>query len=647
MTGTNDLPNTAYADSVVVNYQGSTRKMPLDGLVGRVYDKTGVNFESLTVAASDNRALAAGTTVNVLAEGLTMRVLGAGDPRPHLTTAGGVKLAVEKWDRDDRGALAQIGRLAQNGQPVRIACFGDSTVFGPPADTNHRWPEYLGVVLRTMTGSPSVATYNCGVSNQKIIDWWAFDNFQAQVAGPYPLSQYVMVDFGLNDIKTDVSPAWDPVLFKARYIYLLNMIRMSGRIPIIMTPLMISGAPIRPNPLIQGELMNTVREIATEARVDLVDFNLCLQDWQANRRDQLRIAEYQTDGTHGSNELYVILAGFIGREIFRSRVIDVSHGTRLGPHNASYAPEVAVTFNRYRNNGFGLTAELVAAGDVGSAAVIWVWSDRARKAVYISPDRSIISGASPAAVYASWPGTEYTTGVNVNFGTAASDTTDRPAENHIFVANLPYGLSWLRLRCPAAGTYEFGGFLIVDQFDPVSVAAYSTEATALELFLPDYSDSRPEVVPRFAGATASTNLAMIGDIPVGWGVVVGTQYLYNDTVGPGLVRRKQSIVVLRTATGCDILRVISSTSGIVKSSIKTSGAGAWAGQITIHCHTDGPGNLQITVRANGTLIAAHNSGGGGVIMSPYGRMGGLYRDPALVTDPVGRQAVATLVPMPM
>lgn len=154
-------------------------------------------------------------------------------------------------------------------------------------------------------------------------------------------------------------------------------------------------------------------------------------------------------------------------------------------------------------------------------------------------------------------------------------------------------------------------------------------------------------MPRFVGATSITSLALSGDIPVGWGVVIGTQYVYNETVGPSVARRKQSIVVQRTSSGADILRVISSTSGVVKSSIKTAGTGAWAGQITIHCETDGSGNAQIVVRANGTIIARHTNTGSAAFMSPYGRLGGLFRDPALVTDPVGRQAEATLVPMPM
>ena len=597
--------------------------------------------------ANTDTGTGVGTLFMTRQEGAVMRVLDPADTRPHLVTAGGVKLAVERWERDDRGALAQIGRRAQAGEAMRIACYGDSTVFGPPADGLHRWPEYLGTILRTMTGSASIATYNCGVSNTKVIDWWAFDNFAALVTTPYPLSEYVMIDFGLNDIKDDGVPGWNPALFKARYLYLINQVRLSGRIPILMTPLLISGTPIRPNQLMQGQLLNTVKEVAEEAKVDLVDFNACMQSWQANRRDQLRIGEYQTDGTHGSNELYVILAGYVAREIFRSRVIDVSHGSRLGPHNAAFSSDVAVTINRNRNNAFGMTAELVSTGDVGSAAAIWVWNDRARKAVYVSPDRSIISGSTAPAVYANWPGTEYNAGVSVSFGAAGTDTTDRPAENHVFVADLPYGLSWLRFRTPAAGTYDFGSFLIVDQFDPVSVSAYSTEGSALQLFLPDYWDSRPEVVPRFVGATSITTLALSGDIPVGWGVVIGTQYVYNETVGPSTVRRKQSIVVQRTATGCDILRVISSTSGVVKSSIKSAGTGAWAGQITIHCDTDGSGNAQIVVRANGTIIARHTNTGSSPFMSPYGRLGGLYRDPALVTDPVGRQATATLVPMPM
>lgn len=597
--------------------------------------------------ANTDTGTGVGTLFMTRQEGAVMRVLDPSDTRPHLVTAGGVKMAVERWDRDDRGALAQIGLKAQAGEAVRIAVMGDSTAVGGPPDVvqpYNNWPTRMGSILRAMMGGGStLVTYNCGSNGKKVIDWWAWDNFQAMVETPYPLAEYVMLGFGLNDIKSDEAPAWDPTLFKQRYAYLINRIRLSGRIPILVAPILISAAAIRPNLLIQGQLLNAVRELADEIKVDLIDFNKAMQDWQRDRTDQYRIAEYQPDGTHPTDDVYVFLAGYACREIMRHLVIDVSHGSRLGPHNARYAPGVTVAYNRTMNNAWGFSARLTAVGDVTDAAGIWVWSDRARKVVYVSPDRSVVSGGGMAAVYSGWHGGDHTDGVMVDFGAAASGTVDRPAENHLYVADLRVGLSWLRFRTPAAGVFEFGGWLILDKFAPASVSAYSTEATAKELFLPEFHDSRPEVVAYRPGGVV---LALDGSIPVGWGVVIGTQYVFDGTAGPGIVRRKQSIVVLRTATGADILRVVSSVNGVIPYSIKTSGSGPWAGLITIQCNVSG-GNAQVIVRADGTIIANYTSGGTGEFRSPYGRLGGLYRDPALVTDPVGRQAVATLVPMPV
>lgn len=600
---------------------------------------------ALTYAGTGPGRLNSGNLILTRKENAVFRVLGSGATNHSVQTSATtpVKLAVVDWPQDDRGALARIGLQAQNGEDVRIVCYGDSSVLGTDGVTEayNNWPNRLGSILRVITGNAAVTTFNAGSGGKKIIDYWARDNFGPSVDTPYPNAQYVFICFGLNDIKTDTAPIWNPDLFKQRYAELLWQVRLSGRVPVIVTPWLISAAPLRPNPLIQAALLNAVREVAVEQRVDLVDTNAMLAAWQRDRRDQYRLADVQTDGTHFNDTVHILLAQYIVREIFRHRVIEVAHGSRLGPHNAAYSAEVAVSYNDLMNNHAGFSARLVATGNVNVANEIWVWSDRARRAVYVSPDRSVVAGSNPAYAYVGTAGTATEIGKEVNFGVASSPTTERPAENHLYVAELPFGLSRLRFRCGGAGTFEFGGWLIVDQFDPVSVSAYSV-ATAREIFLPDFWWARPEIVPRLVGAA---NLLLNGAIPVGWGCVIGTQHVFHDVGDTGPSRRCQSIVVLRTATGADILRVLHGVGGVFSvASIKTSGSGAWAGLISIHCTTEaGTDNLQIQVRADGQVIAVHNSGGTGAIMSPYGVLGGLYRDNTLVTDPAGRQAHATLI----
>lgn len=544
----------------------------------------------------------------------------------------------------DRGALAEIGRRAQAGEAVRIACYGDSTVLGADGVivASNNWPARLGVILRAMTGKSDITIYNCGSGGKKIIDCWARDNYEPEVIGKYPQTEYVMINFGLNDVKTYEAPVWDADLYIARYIELLQQVRASGRTPIMLTPFMVSAAPIRPNKLIQGELMNAVREVAERHGVDLIDTNAMMQAWQRDRTDQYRMADVQADGTHGNDDVQIAVAQHVARAIFDHRVIDVSHGSRLGPHNASYSDDVTVAYNYNMSNAWGYSAQLTAAENVPIAAEIWVWSDRARRAVYVSPDRSVVSGADSAYVYVGPAGRADEPGAKVDFGLAVSPT-DRPAENHLYVADLPFGLSRLRFRCGGAGVFEFGGWLIVDQFDPVSVSAYSVSPDR-QLFLPGFADSRPEVM---AFRTPIASLALDGDIPVGWGVVVGTQYVFQDGADTGPSRRKQSVVVQRTDSGADILLVRSGNSGVFAvQSVKTSGSGAWVPPISIHADVaTETGNAVIHVRSAGQIIAQHNSGGTGDFVSPYGRLGGLYRDPAMVTDPVGRPAYATLIPM--
>ena len=601
---------------------------------------------ALTYSGSGPGRVNAGDLIMTRKENAVFRVLGSGATNQSLQTSAGtpVKLAVAWWAQDDRGALARIGLMAQNGADVRMVCYGDSSVLGTDGVTEayNNWPNRLGSILRVMSANENVFTFNAGSGGKKLIDYWARDNFSSMVDTPYPAAQFVFICFGLNDIKSDTAPVWNPDLFKQRYAELLWQVRLSGRVPIMVTPWLISAAPIRPNPLIQAQLLNAVREVATEQRVDLVDTNAMFAAWQRDRKDQYRLADVQSDGTHFNDTAHILLAQFIAREIYRHRVLDVAHGSRLGPHNAAWSSEVTVSYNDLMNNHWGYSARLVAAGNVNVANEIWVWSDRARRAVYVSPDRSVVSGGNPAYAYVGTAGTSTELGKEVNFGAAASPATERPAENHLYVSELPFGLSRLRFRCGGAGTFEFGGWLVVDAFDPVSVSAYSV-ATTREVFLPDFWWARPEVVPCLPG---SLNLLLNGNLPVGWGAVISSQYVYHDVGDTGPSRRCQSIVAMRTATGADILRVLHGAGGVFSvTSIKTSGSGAWTGQISIHCTTEaGTGNLMIQVRADGQTIAVHNSGGSGAIMSPYGILGGLYRDNTAVTDPAGRQAHATLIP---
>ncbi len=626
------------------------------GLAKEALETTRLYFNSIAELQSDTslgysagHVVSIDDLVSIRDDGTIFRVLGAGDTRPHIETSGGVKLAVVRWGGDDRGALAQIGSRSQFGEAVRIACYGDSSVANNQVvESFNPWPQRLGSILRSVTGNADVLTYNNGTGGQKVIDWWAFDNYQTNVVGANSEAQYVFVCFGLNDVRIiDNNPAWNPDLYKERYAYHLNQIRVSGRIPVLVTPWLISAAPVRPNPIVQGDLLNAVRELAEEQRVALIDTNDFLQAWQRDRTDQFRIGDAQPDGTHYLDDANILIAQYMVREIFKDRIVDVSHGSKLGPQNVSYSSDVALSYNYLANNAFGYTAILDAAGAVANACEVFVWSDRARKAVYVSPNKSVVSGGSQAMAYVDKLGTPAGEGggnATVNFGNSGNDTDNVPCENHLYVSDLPFGLSRLRFRCAGAGVYEFGSWLVVDRFDPVSVAAYSTHSTDRQLFLPDFADSRPEVVPSFP---VWTNLAVIGDIPVGWGVVIGTQYVYDDTADYGPTRRKQSIVALRTSTGAQIRRVLSGASGVFAATdITTSGSGAWAGLITIHCTTDGGGNAQILVRANGQVIANHTNSGSDPLMSPYGRLGGLYRDPALVTDPDGRVACATVVPMP-
>ena len=608
-------------------------------------------FDTITDLSLDNVLTYSGTGagrvdpgdyVLTRAENAVFRVLVSTATDHSLATLGGVKLAVEYWPQDDRGALAEIGLRGQNGAEVKIACYGDSSTLGVDGviESFNNWPNRLGSILRSMTGTAGIATYNCGSGGKKIIDYWARDNYASMVTTPYPQTEYVIICFGLNDVKTDVPPEWDIDLYRQRYAELIWQVRLGGRTPIMMTPWTISAAPIRPHELIQGELLNAVKQIAIDHKCDLIDTNAMLQGWHKTRRDNYRVGELQADGTHYSDEAHINIAQFIAKEIFSHRVIDVKHGDRLGPNNAEYDAGVTVAYNYFMNNSHGFSAQLTATGIVNNAAGVWIWSDRQRRAIYVSPERGIVSGTPATEVYVNNVGKGTSDGRALNFGVAGAVTASRPAENHFYVAEIPFGLSRLRVDIEGAGTFEFGGWLVIDQLDTVDFTAYGASFSGDAIFLPQFNDSNPVVFPRTSSlAWMSIDWSLM---PVGWGAVIGSQYVFNTTSAPVTTRRMQSIVVMRTNTGtADIVRVVHEGSTIVsKTSIRTSGTGTWAGHISVHATTEaGTGNVLIQVRADGTVIATHNSGGTGDFMSVYGRVGGLFRDNTMASAGAdGRQA---------
>jgi lysophospholipase L1-like esterase len=601
-------------------------------------------FESLAALQADTNLTYSGTgpyRVNVgdlliaRKENAVLRVVGSGATDHSLDNNNGtpVKFAIEYWPQDDRGALEEIGLRGQNGAAVKIACYGDSSTLGQDqvVENFNNWPNRLGSILRTMTGNTEIGTYNCGSGGKKLIDYWARDNYASTVIGAYPLTEYVILCFGLNDVKTDVSPVWNVDLFRQRYAELIWQVRLSGRTPIIMTPWPISATAIRPVGLIQGQLLNAVKQVANDHMCDLLDTNAMLQHWHKTRRDIYRVGDLQPDGTHYSDEAHIDIAQMIVRDIFRHRVIDVAHGDRLGPNNAEWASGVTVAYNYNMNNSHGFSAQLTSTGSVSSAAGIWIWSDRVRKAIYVSPDRSIVSGSPAPAVYVNNVGKGTSDGRAIDFGVAATDTVNRPAENHFFVADIPVGLSRLRFDMGGAGVAEFGGWLIVDDFNGFSFGVYGAASFSADaIFLPAQHDSNPCVFPR--GASLSWMSIDWSMLPVGWGWVVGSQYVYATTTpatdyGPN--RRMQSIVVLRAAAGAaDILRVIHEGATIIsKTSIKTGGTGTWTGHIAVHALAQsGSNDVLLQVRSEGAIIASHDSDATGFFMSPYGRIGGLFRD---------------------
>uniref|UniRef100_UPI00404876D9 SGNH/GDSL hydrolase family protein n=1 Tax=Yoonia sp. TaxID=2212373 RepID=UPI00404876D9 len=542
---------------------------------------------------------------------------------------------------NDIGALKDLSRRISGGETVYVTAYGDSSVLGTDGvtETYNNWPNRLGSILRTMTGNANIATYNAGSGGKKVIDDWAIDNLAASVTTPFPNTEYLMICFGLNDIKVDL-PGWNQNLYRTKYSELIAAVRAAGIKPIMVTSNITAGADIRPNKLMQGELLAVQRQIALDNRVDLIDPNEMLLNWQNYGSGSQRLGDIQADGTHFNDEGNVAIAQYMSYVILKDRVGLATDGAMFGYDNASYSDNVSVDYDYDVSNHFGC-APIITATASEDAADIYVWAPRDMICSYASVDRGT-TATGGEEVYVSHIGTTSTVGSVVAFGAAATSVLNKPSECMFKVATLKFGLNRLRYKTPAAGVYRMGYFITHDAAKPVTVAKYSV-ATEREIILPQIWGTSQAI----ASATGGTiDLTIEGSIPVGWGAVISSTYVYHsDGTDTGPSRRANSIVVYRSATAVELMSILHGANGVISATnIKTTGTGTWAGLMTAHIGLNGA-DYDIQVRSNGQIVARHTavSGTDAEFYSAYGRIGGLYRNNVDATAVSSRQAVSTVM----
>lgn len=228
------------------------------------------------------------------------------------------------------GEELRTTRLLNQGEPVRIVCFGDS-ITGLYYHTGGRlaWSHLLEASLKEIYPQTQIEVVNAGVSGNTTADALRRLNTDGLTLRPH----LVAAMFGMNDVAK-----LEPSTFRQNLVELVARVRASGAEIVLMTP----------NPVEPGDPRRPPERVADYARiVGEVGADLAVPVADAHRRFQNTVtggsgaeARLMSDGIHPNLR---------GHALFASEVAGVIAGRPVAPIlPALRSPEFSFTLDRLR-----------------------------------------------------------------------------------------------------------------------------------------------------------------------------------------------------------------------------------------------------------------------------------------------------------
>ncbi len=215
--------------------------------------------------------------------------------------------AVEEDDRLRSFAVSMF-----NAQPVKIDCFGDSTMVGVDV-TNP--PDYIAAIpapaklqmfLRDYYSNGSIDVNNKAISGTRTVSMLAGTDgsgktFRERISESD--ADIVFCNHGINDCQnTPPTPIGD---YKANLFEIVRIIRAAGKIPVLMTPNVLAPVPSL-GVIDKSERLKSyaevVREVCRTDRVALVD--AFQQTWQLLTCGRYKVQQILPDGVHPTQLAY-------------------------------------------------------------------------------------------------------------------------------------------------------------------------------------------------------------------------------------------------------------------------------------------------------------------------------------------------------
>ena len=216
----------------------------------------------------------------------------------------------ERWAWDKKltlefnGPRPCVSSLCITPEPDAVTVFlaGDSTVCDQPGEPWNSWGQMLPLFFK-----PGVAVANHAESGMTLRGSWASRRFEKIFELMKP-GDYLLIQFGHNDMK-DKSP--DALTkYRAKLKEVVKRTQDLGGHPVLVTPMERKAGRDAPT---LGEYPQTVREVAAEDGVPLVDLNAMSRELYAALGDE--VGKAFQDGTHHNTYGSYLLAKCVVRGI--------------------------------------------------------------------------------------------------------------------------------------------------------------------------------------------------------------------------------------------------------------------------------------------------------------------------------------------
>ena len=240
----------------------------------------------------------------------------------------------EKLTLEFNGPRPTISSLEIEPEPDAPTVFlaGDSTVADQPLEPWNSWGQMLPRFFR-----PGIAVANHSESGESIRSSMSARRF-VKIFSLMRRGDYLFLQFGHNDQK-DTSP--DALKTYRRNLgHLVRFTKSLGATPILVSSMERKPAPDRRS---LGEYPQTVRDVATEFEVPLIDLNRMSRELYAALGDDLDHA-FQ-DGTHHTSYGSYLLAQCVVREI---RELDLGLADWIVDDFSGFDPKSPPAFASFR-----------------------------------------------------------------------------------------------------------------------------------------------------------------------------------------------------------------------------------------------------------------------------------------------------------